>query len=95
MRNREITMHTLLEKLWDFHLSDQSLETEPDKIIMVEKIADTLDQLLAELNDNQRKLFHTYNDLQNEYHARTEQNAFVDGIHFAAEFLTEAVRGAK
>ena len=47
------------------------------------------------LNDNQRKLFHTYNDLQNEYHARTEQNAFVDGIHFAAEFLTEAVRGAK
>ena len=66
-------MHTLLEKLWDFHLSDQSLETDPDKIIMVEKIADTLDQLLAELNDNQRKLFHTYNDLQNEYHARTEQ----------------------
>ena len=88
-------MHTLLEKLWDFHLSDQSLETDPDKIIMVEKIADTLDQLLAELNDNQRKLFHTYNDLQNEYHARTEQNAFVDGIHFATEFLTEAVRGAK
>lgn len=88
-------MHTLLEKLWDFHLSDQSLETDPDNIIMVEKIADTLDQLLAELNDNQRKLFHTYNDLQNEYHARTEQNAFVDGIHFAAEFLTEAVRGAK
>ena len=88
-------MHTLLEKLWDFHLSDQSLETDPDNIIMLEKIADTLDQLLAELNDNQRKLFHTYNDLQNEYHARTEQNAFVDGIHFAAEFLTEAVRGAK
>ena len=88
-------MHTLLEKLWDFHLSDQSLETDPDNIIMVEKIADTLDQLLAELNDNQRKLFHTYNELQNEYHARTEQNAFVDGIHFAAEFLTEAVRGAK
>lgn len=88
-------MKSLLEKLWDFHLSDQSLETDPDNIIMVEKIADTLDQLLAELNDNQRKLFHTYNDLQNEYHARTEQNAFVDGIHFAAEFLTEAVRGAK
>ena len=88
-------MKSLLEKLWDFHLSDQSLETDPDNIIMVEKIADTLDQLLAELNDNQRKLFHTYNDLQNEYHARTEQNAFVDGIHFAAEFLTEAVRSAK
>ena len=52
-------MHTLLEKLRDFHLSDQSLETDPDKTIMVEKIADTLDQLLAELNDNQRKLFHT------------------------------------
>ena len=88
-------MHTLLEKLWDFHLSDQSLETDPDKITAIGEIADTLDTLLAALNDDQRKLFHIYNELQNEYHARTEQNAFVDGIHFAAEFLTEAVRSAK
>lgn len=88
-------MKSLLEKLWDFCLYEQPLETDPDKIAMVGKIADALDQLLAELNDDQRKLFHTYNELQNEYHALTEQNAFAKGIHFTAEFLTDALRDTK
>jgi len=85
-------MKSLLEKLWDFYLSEHAMETDPDKITAIGEIADTLDTLLAALNDDQRKLFHIYNELQNEYHAQAEQDAFIGGIHFAAQLLTEAMR---
>ena len=87
-------MKSLLEKLWDLYLSEQTIETDPQRITMVGEIADSLDALLVELNDSQRKLFHAYNELQNEYHAQTELDAFTGGIHFTAELLTE-MRGAK
>ena len=86
-------MKSLIDKLWDFYLSEQPMETDPDKIAEVGRIAETLDALLAVLNDEQRRLLCTYNDLQSDYHAQAERDAFIGGIHFAAAFFADAMRG--
>ena len=86
-------MKSLLENLRDFYLSEQPMETDPDKISEVGHIAETLEALLAGLNDEQRRLLCTYNDLQSDYHAQTERDAFIGGIHFAAAFFADAMRG--
>ena len=82
-------MLSLLEKLWDFYQSEHPFETDADRRALMEAIADSEERLLSTLNEEQRQLYRTFCDLQGDYHARAEQDAFVAGIRLASEFHRE------
>lgn len=82
-------MYSLLEKLWEFYLSEQPIETNADRRALIAAIADAEERLLSTLNEEQRQLYRTFCDLQGDYHARAEQDAFVAGIRLASEFHRE------
>ena len=82
-------MYSLLEKLWDFYLSEHPFETDDDKRALVAAISDAEEALLSSLDDKQQQLFRTFFELQSDCQACAERDAFIGGMRFAAEFFRE------
>lgn len=85
-------MSKLLESLWYDYISQESARSDELNAVS-EKIAQSRDFLLGDLNNEQKSALMEYENCLNQLHAVCEKDAFVRGVRFAVQFLGDAVYG--
>ena len=85
-------MNSILDKLWDFYVSEHPFETDPERRDAVNAAADAEEALLSVLDEEQRGYYLTCFDAQSVCRAQAECDAFKAGVRFAAAFLADAMR---
>ncbi|MBR5871038.1 MAG: hypothetical protein IKZ09_08370 [Clostridia bacterium] len=83
-------MSSILEKLWDFYLSEHPTETNPEAIKAMDAILDAERALLDTLTEEQKTLFLSYSSAVSDFHTILETNAFCQGMRCGIQIMTEA-----